>query len=422
MSTPRKSSRLAYLDWLRGVTVLVMIEAHTFDAWTLASERARPMFGRLMVLGGMAAPLCLFLAGGAAALAASAEIDRGRSAGEAARRVERRGWQIFLLAFLFRLQSFVLGGFSRPATLLKVDILNVMGPAIACTAALWGTGSTRRARAILLTTATLLLLGVSPWIRTTPLLSALPDPLEWYIRPPVGQGTFTIFPWAGFVLAGGVLGVALDGARSAGWSTWRLQASIAATGLALVVVGDWAGRQPILFPGATFWGTSPAYFAIRAGLILLLVFAALNRRLPGAVLVFAGLALNLAVIAPNGGMPVDPAAARAAGAGTVTIEGTAKHHALSSDDVLPFLADVIAVPQPAGVVASFGDVVLYCGVIAFLITTMLGRARENVRPPARWFQMYRGKHLSPARRGLPRRLRVPAAGRTPAAARWGTAR
>jgi uncharacterized membrane protein len=274
VSTPPRSSRLAYLDWLRGITVLVMIEAHTFDSWTLASERARPMFGRLMVLGGMAAPLFLFLAGVAAALAAAAEIYRGRSAGEAARRVERRGWQLFLLAFLFRLQSFVLGGFSRPATLLKVDILNVMGPAIACTAALWGSVSTRRARAVVLTTATLVLLGISPWIRTTPLLAALPDPIEWYIRPPAGQGTFTIFPWAGFVLAGGVLGVALDGARSAGWSTWRLQASIAAAGFALVLAGDWAGRQPTLFPGATFWGTSPAYFAIRTGLILLLVFAA----------------------------------------------------------------------------------------------------------------------------------------------------
>jgi uncharacterized membrane protein len=274
VSTPPRFSRLAYLDWLRGVTVLVMIEAHTFDAWTLAAERARPMFGRLMVLGGMAAPLFLFLAGVAAALAASAQIDRGRPAGEAARRVERRGWQIFLLAFLFRLQSFVLGGFARPATLLKVDILNVMGPAIACTAGLWGSVSTRRGRAILLTTATLLLLGISPWLRTTPLLSSLPDPIEWYIRPPAGQGTFTLFPWAGFVLAGGVLGVALDGARAAGWSRWRLQASIAVTGLALVLVGDWAGHQPILIPGATFWGTSPAFFAIRTGLILLLVFAA----------------------------------------------------------------------------------------------------------------------------------------------------
>ena len=274
MSAETRSSRLAYLDWLRGLSVLLMIEAHTFDAWTLATEHARPAFGRLMVLGGMAAPLFLFLAGVAASLAASAQVERGHSTREAAGRVERRGWQIFLLAFLFRLQSFVLGGFVRPFTLLKVDILNIMGPAIACTAALWGCVSSRRARAVLLTSATLLLLAITPWVRNTPLLAALPDPVEWYIRPPVGQGTFTLFPWAGFVLAGAVLGVALDGARSAAWTGGRLQALVAATGLALVLLGDWAGRQPILFAGATFWTTSPAYFAVRTGLILLMVAAA----------------------------------------------------------------------------------------------------------------------------------------------------
>jgi Family of unknown function (DUF5317) len=152
---------------------------------------------------------------------------------------------------------------------------------------------------------------------------------------------------------------------------------------------------------------------------MLLAFASVNRRLPGAVLVFAGLALNLAVIAPNGGMPVDPVAARLAGAGSLSIEGTAKHHLMSADDVVPFLGDVIGIPPPARLVLSFGDVVLYVGLVVFVVTTMCGLARENVRPPARWFQMYRGKHLPLELRGLPRRLLLPPP--KPAAARWGIA-
>ena len=152
---------------------------------------------------------------------------------------------------------------------------------------------------------------------------------------------------------------------------------------------------------------------------LLLTFTHVNRRLPGAVLVFAGLALNLAVVAPNGGMPVDPVAARLAGAGAFTIEGTAKHHLMSPEDVLPFLGDVIGVPPPGRVVLSLGDVVLYVGLIAFVVTTMRGLAPVNVRPPVRWFQMYRGKHLPVDRRGLPRRLLLPSP--TPAGARWGIA-
>lgn len=153
----------------------------------------------------------------------------------------------------------------------------------------------------------------------------------------------------------------------------------------------------------------------------LVSFTAINRRLPGAPLILAGLALNLAVIAPNGGMPVDEAALRRAGAETVTIEGDAKHHLMSEADVLPFLGDMIAIPEPAGLVVSVGDVELYAGLAWFLVMTMLGRARENVRPPARWFLMYRGKHLPPERRWLHRQH--PAQRPTPAAAtRWGTVR
>ena len=28
------ASRRGYIDWLRGISVLIMIEAHTLDAWT----------------------------------------------------------------------------------------------------------------------------------------------------------------------------------------------------------------------------------------------------------------------------------------------------------------------------------------------------------------------------------------------------
>lgn len=273
MSTASRSQRLGYLDWLRGITVLVMIEAHTFDAWTMASERARPGFGRLMLLAGMAAPLFLFLAGVATSLSAASGMRRGALPADAARRAEQRGWQLFRYAFLFRLQSFVLGGLKSPRNFLKVDILNVMGPAIALTASVWGIGSTRWRRAAWLTLATLAVVLGTPWVRTTPWLDALPDPLEWYIRPPAGQGTFTLFPWAAFVPAGALLGLALDGAGASGWRPTRLHAGVLGAGLALVGAGLWAAQQPAVFP-ATFWTTSPTYFMVRAGLLLVMVVLA----------------------------------------------------------------------------------------------------------------------------------------------------
>ena len=274
MTPSTSSGRIRYLDWLRGLTVLIMIQAHTFDAWTLATERIRPGFGRLTLLAGMAAPLFLFLAGVAASLSGAAHMRRGSSRQEAARKVERRGWQLFFYAFLIRIQSYVLGGFVAPHSLLKVDILNVMGPAMSATAALWGAAGTRWRQGAVLVAATLALLGVTPWLRQTPLVASLPDPIEWYIRPPAGQGTFTLLPWAGFVLAGGVLGVGLDGATRSAWRPRRLQATIGAVGAGLIALGVLTATQPALFSGAYFWTTSPTFFAVRVGLMLLLVVAA----------------------------------------------------------------------------------------------------------------------------------------------------
>ncbi len=261
--------RLGYLDWLRGLTVLVMIEAHTFDAWTRPDARAREAYGLLMVLGGMAAPAFLFMAGVAVALAAAAHLRRGATPADAARRVEWRGWQIFLFAFLFRLQSYVLGGFSYAAGLLKVDILNIMGPAIVVTASVWRLGGGRWRRAVLLALGAAAITMATPAVRDAAILGALPDPVEWYFRPEHGKGTFTLFPWAGFVLAGGVLGVAIDGGRSL--PPWRLQGLIGLVGVLLGGLAYWASWQPPLFPTARFWTTSPAYFALRAAILTCLV-------------------------------------------------------------------------------------------------------------------------------------------------------
>jgi hypothetical protein len=68
--------RHAYLDWVRGVGVLIMIEAHVLDAWTSAADRTRPVFGYAMILGGFGAPLFMFLAGVAVALSGESKFRK----------------------------------------------------------------------------------------------------------------------------------------------------------------------------------------------------------------------------------------------------------------------------------------------------------------------------------------------------------
>ena len=120
-----------------------------------------------------------------------------------------------------------------------------------------------------------------------------------------------------------------------------------------------------------------------------------------------GLALNFVVIGVNNGMPVSARALEVAGASAEGLagEGTLKHHVMGPEDTLTPLGDVIGIPPPIGVVISIGDVLLYAGVAILVVVVMLGRSGENRRPPARWFQGYRGKHLPPRRGSLICRFR-----------------
>ena len=83
-------NRRAYIDWLRGISVLIMIEAHTLDAWTRLSERGNALYGWAMIVGGFAAPAFLFLAGLSMALAAGSRLRRGTTGEETASLAMRR--------------------------------------------------------------------------------------------------------------------------------------------------------------------------------------------------------------------------------------------------------------------------------------------------------------------------------------------
>src|SRR5207247_5467841 len=123
-----RAQRRAYVDWARGVAVLLMIEAHTSDAWTRLNVRRTMAFRDATILGGFAAPLFLWLAGLAVVLAATRAAGRGASRPSAVGMICRRGLEIFILAFLFRVQGFIVTPGGHLVTIFRVAILDVMVP------------------------------------------------------------------------------------------------------------------------------------------------------------------------------------------------------------------------------------------------------------------------------------------------------
>jgi hypothetical protein len=93
-------------------------------------------------------------------------------------------------------------------------------------------------------------------------------------------------------------------------------------------------------------------------ILLVAVVALRNARVPGAALIGVGSLMNAAVIALNGGMPVDPAAAAAVDASPLLNDRL--HVVLDETTRISWLADVIAIGLFRNVY-SIGDVVIAVG-------------------------------------------------------------
>lgn len=264
-----------------------MIGAHTLDAWTSLADRSSAAFRYLTILGGFAAPLFLWLAGVALVLAADFRFRTTNDRRAAQTLIVRRGLEIFILAFLFRFQAFILTPGSPLITLFRVDILNVMGPAIVMAGLIWGLLRTHLALTVAYAFSTALVAMVTPVLRATERIEALPTIVQWYIRPAGEHTTFTLFPWAGFVFAGAAVGSIMAASRDWQSSERRTSLGFSVVGPCLVALGFYMASLPTIYAASSFWTSSPTYFLIRAGALVTLLgvlpwLEPADRRLPAA--------------------------------------------------------------------------------------------------------------------------------------------
>jgi len=286
---PQKTSkRIAYIDWLRGFACLAMFQTHCYDSWLGGAARQSGFF-KLSQLGGtLPAPLFLFLAGVSFALVTDKLRQKSAPANEIARTTILRGAEIFALGLLFRLQEFLLGQPSAPWTdLLRVDVLNVIGVSlmmmgVACRiAAAGGSLDPRHLRRATVVTAVVCAGAIA--MLTPPLWTTWrPHWRAWWLESYFNGvhtfGTpqpwlFPVFPWAAFAFAGLAAGSLL----LSEWARKNQAAAVAlagASGAALIVLGLWLdSRRGQLYGVYDFWHTSPNFFLIRTGVVLVILLA-----------------------------------------------------------------------------------------------------------------------------------------------------
>jgi uncharacterized membrane protein len=255
-----------------------MVEVHVLDAWLAPDVPRTAIHHALHLLGGLAAPAFLFMAGLSLALADAALARKGTPRKDRTVRLLRRAAWLLGVALLFRCAEYVLGGMWRVEggwrDIFRVDVLNVIAVSLAMTVCVV-VAPPRRAQVPLAVGLAAAIALLTPPLTGRP---HAPGPLIDYLLPPTG-GEFALVNWGAFVLAGAAVGRLLE-SRDRPLATLALAAALVGAGLA-------ADRAPPFYANQDFWHASPWWFSIRLGVvvamsgILQLVPAAAARLLAG---------------------------------------------------------------------------------------------------------------------------------------------
>lgn len=200
---PRR--RIDAVDWLRGLAVVLMIQTHLYDAWCSPAAKVTAAYAWTRFLGGIPSRLFLLIVGVAMAIRYEAQIAKGVDRQTMVRTAAKRGAEVLVLAYLFRLQEYILGGFYDWRDLFRIDILNCIGASMIATAYI---SAPRRGRPQILVAllAAAICVALGPIIGPAHFPHFLPRPLTSYLGGQRPMSWFPLFPWLAWPLVGVALG------------------------------------------------------------------------------------------------------------------------------------------------------------------------------------------------------------------------
>src|SRR5437763_7267435 len=103
--SPAPKTRLAYIDWIRGLACQLMFQTHCYDSWLGGSARQSRFFMYSQLGGTFPAPLFLFLAGISFALVTERLWQKNLPPEQMPRTTIRRGAEVLGFGRQFRGQA-----------------------------------------------------------------------------------------------------------------------------------------------------------------------------------------------------------------------------------------------------------------------------------------------------------------------------
>ena len=265
MRTHASTSRLQYLDWLRGLAAVTMLHGHVWDSFLRDDLRGGGPYIFSQFLGGMPPAIFLFLTGVTLAFLMDSTERKNLPPLERVRTAVSRSGYLFFLAFAFRLQLWIFGLPAPWQDLFRVDVLNCMGFSILVLSlmALFRTADRVRLCAVL----GLAIAFASPLVSQIN-WSGVPWLIRGYIIP--DQRLFGFFPWGAYLSFGVAAGSAIRVIKED-----HIERAIqwgAILGGVTIVASQYFANLPFsIYPKSDFWLNSPAQVLTKQGVTMVLL-------------------------------------------------------------------------------------------------------------------------------------------------------
>lgn len=215
MPHEEKKHRIIFIDLMRAFAVFQMVQGHTIDT-LLADSFRNPdnlIYATWHFMRGLTAPIFMFTAGIVFTYLFRL-VQKPFNENPRVKKGIRRGLLLIFLGYLLRYPTWTVFDFSRVSdysmgVFLAVDVLQLIGfGLLALLALIYLAEKFNLNDYMTLSVAALIIFLVSPMFFKIDWNNFLPQAIAGYFYTGTGS-LFPFFPWAGYVIAGGVLGAYL---------------------------------------------------------------------------------------------------------------------------------------------------------------------------------------------------------------------
>lgn len=298
--------RIRFLDVMRGFAVVIMVMGHSIDSVLSLDVRTTEVFRLYDAVRGFTGPMFLFVAGYAFAVATEKRWLEFHVPGRAVVKRLAKILLLFVIGYALHFPFFSFDKILHHATpeeyaqFFQVDVLHCLAASMLMLQI--GVLLIRTAR----TFAVTVLLAAAGIVIATPLVWQVQfAPLFSQFVAPYFNGLaltiFPVFPYAGFFFFGTGVGHFYLEARGEGNERLFFQRVIAVACVVMVAGLIFDALPWEIYPPHDFWRSSPNFFMIRLGIVLLITagFCSLTRipSMVNTILVTLGQASLLVYIA-----------------------------------------------------------------------------------------------------------------------------